>query len=697
MRKNRIPSTGISSSDASEGESFIIPLWLIAIVVISWSIWTWHLIGGLERAQFQLRTLVSLPGFISAGNPMVNLLEWAGGLLSLMGLVLSALLIGTRILLCVKPAEVNQLEEAVLAIGLGLGAISLFGLVMGLCGLFSPLALGAGLLVLSVPGALMIYRRISSAGLSTPRLPGLAWIEVGGCILAACFILVNLLGALGPQIGYDTLTYHFALPKLYLLKARIVATPHTLYAGLPFNTEILFGLGMALKGEILAKLIPWVISMGLLACIAMWMRRFGSLRAGIIAGILLLSSVAVSFQVWDSYVELMWAFFGFLSIFSVCMFIERNDSHWLTLAGVFAGLTLGVKYNAYSIIAPLVGMLVVYARNGRERILNPLIASGLALLVLAPWLIKNIAHYHNPIFPFFHDFFTGSDSPDWRALLADSKSRSLRHVLASANGVLETLSSYWSRKSSPSDDIGIALFGLTPFLFLARRRSHSQKLFWGFVFSWLAWALTSSMPRFLISGIPLLAILLATAASDERLPSRFRDFLLSIVLLLGTGAFAEVSAYWMERGSWPVLTGRRSASDYLSHVQPAYPGPYYPAAEFINSQLPPSAKVLLLFEQRGYFLERDFVATSILVRNPIVDLARQASSGRDLAASLKRLGFTHLLINHSELARLQAIPSVAEIREAPFMGSLGTISRKVFEYRRADGDDRAWVSVYELP
>ncbi|MBI5883211.1 MAG: hypothetical protein HZB91_08910, partial [Elusimicrobia bacterium] len=56
--------------------------------------------------------------------------------------------------------------------------------------------------------------------------------------------VLNLLCALAPEIYYDSLNYHLALPNLYLLKGRIVATPHQIFSGLPFGGQMLYGLAL---------------------------------------------------------------------------------------------------------------------------------------------------------------------------------------------------------------------------------------------------------------------------------------------------------------------------------------------------------------------------------------------------------------------------------------------------------------------
>src|SRR5690606_4518199 len=74
---------------------------------------------------------------------------------------------------------------------------------------------------------------------------------------------------------------------------------------------------------------------------------------------------------------------------------------WLALAGVFAGLGLGVKYTAGLTIVAL-GVFIVM-RQPRQFLRNGLIFGGAALLVFAPWLLKELLLYQNPIYPYLFD------------------------------------------------------------------------------------------------------------------------------------------------------------------------------------------------------------------------------------------------------------------------------------------------------
>lgn len=83
-------------------------------------------------------------------------------------------------------------------------------------------------------------------------------------------VLVNLIGALGPELSFDALWYHLTLAKLYVTEHRVFHIPGGLlyYSSMPRLTEMLYTVALIFKNEILAKLIHWFF--GILSAIALF-------------------------------------------------------------------------------------------------------------------------------------------------------------------------------------------------------------------------------------------------------------------------------------------------------------------------------------------------------------------------------------------------------------------------------------------
>jgi hypothetical protein len=100
-------------------------------------------------------------------------------------------------------------------------------------------------------------------------------------------------------------------------------------------------------------------------------------------------------------------------------------------------------------------------------------------------------------------------------------------------------------------------------------------------------------------------------------------------------------------GSLPVLTGLQTRREYLSKKLD-----YYPCARFAAEHLGRNDRILLVGEQRGYYVEQPHVATSVMAPNRFVLAANEAAGADDLARRLRSEGFAHMLYVPSEARRL---------------------------------------------
>lgn len=147
----------------------------------------------------------------------------------------------------VSPPPANR--DAPLRLILGLVVIlPLAALGLGLAGLLRPGLLVTATLATAVPGGCLIWR-------SRPR--AVPPFNTATVVLAGLLLLPSLLRALAPQIEYDALRYHFALPHGYLLSGTIVPGEPRPLCHLPLGAEMLLGLGMAGGGDGGALLLNW--------------------------------------------------------------------------------------------------------------------------------------------------------------------------------------------------------------------------------------------------------------------------------------------------------------------------------------------------------------------------------------------------------------------------------------------------------
>ncbi|MBI3299981.1 MAG: phospholipid carrier-dependent glycosyltransferase [Elusimicrobia bacterium] len=476
-----------------------------------------------------------------------------------------------------------------------------------------------------------------------------------------------------PPHHYDSLVYHLPLAQNYAWGGALFARPDLVFSNFPQNGEMLFALSLLLGSDILAQLFGW-----LAAFLSLWWlfelgKREAPLVVVLLACLLTLTHTAVMLLTPTAYVEtqvMLWITASVLSFLRWHVNAGESDSPrgWLALSAVFAGLGVGTKY--YAGVTPAVLALYLAARLAgalragdaeavRLRRRELLVFSGLAALAGAPWLIKNAVFVGNPFFPFFYRVF-----PAWgMGWEGDAGGRYFRvlteygHTTGSFfKDMLEF--PYLAASGSPrygggADVLGglgwgplAALFPLAVWAAWGRR---TMGLLAGYCAAhWLLWFSTGVVLRFLVPLVPILSLLAANGVWHgwQRLGERGRWALAGgggLLVWTNVALFLYINVLF---GSFEVLLGAKSRREFLEAKFDYY------ACAAAGRDLDPAARVLVVGEQRGYYLDRPHEVTTPMAPNRFVRLAEAAADPEGLAAALKGAGFTHLLSVPREGKRL---------------------------------------------
>ena len=621
----------------------------------------------------------------------------------------------------------TKIERLLLSAGFGAGTASLALFGMGLAGFWQPGLLRAcfyGGGAICAGAAVSRARRPRPENSSDAALPATPdrphfWM-IAAAVLMSCAVLMNLLATAGPEISYDALVYHLALPKLYLLNGRIVPTPQNLYSGMPQGMEMLYGVALALGNEHLAALIHcsfgWAATLGLWA----WLRRYGSKEAGMLGALIFSLCPVVLYSGGRCGVDLGGAFYSVLALTTISSALQAQDDRqslaWAAAMGIVLGFFLGVKYT----VLPLSGaFLLVHfwlRRRAGGNLRETLLAAGAAAVLFAPWLLKNVHFYGNPVYPFLRNMFGAASPVDWKAFLSDARSRDLARTLGTAAGWKELLLCGWQISIGAGiidDRIGAVCLILIPAAFFLRwgisRQDSSVPPAWTAaamlaLIGYFSWCATSSLVRFIIPVLPLI-ICVSVLAAEKRTASAswLRHVVWFAALWMCLIDFEAVFRGGEKEilGTWNVLRGRQSQADYLENARVSYGVPYYAAMEYVNRNLPPDAKVLFLGEPRAYYCERNFLAATVFDGNPFWALAREAKDADALRAGLKSLGITHIFLNAFQMywySNFERVMPGDAIGRPVFAEFWARYLRKVYE--KKDNDERGqlkdWLAVYEL-
>ena len=565
-----------------------------------------------------------------------------------------------RLIRC-RPARLS--ERVIFGAGLGLGAVSIITLLLGLCGLMSWGVLVAALLAFSAIG----LRDFPSAAREFANwarerrvfsVSGLIWT------LILLFFLMNMTRTFEPPSEYDALEYHFGAPATWRRAGRITFLERNVYSNMPLNAEMFSLLGMGLEGDplrgaTLGRIIGVVMGLLGAAALAAALWRIHSRLAGDAAAIIYYSWPGVTLYAGTGHIEVAQQLYGILALWAVGLSLldEERRRRWGVVAGVMAGLALGVKYpSAVFVLVPVVLTLLAtrwaMRRSFRAGLMTAATAFVTAILIASPWLIRNVVNTGNPVYPLLYNVFGGSN---WSAL-QDARWRKAHSPGAlGPAGCSREVAEYLS---APEDHTESALlFAFLPLLLLSTRRDLKLVLaLLGYAaFCLIAWiAFTHRADRFLAPAVPALAALggVGVAVVVSR-PGR--TVALVALIAIALAGPASCRRYLLFARSLPPGCGLETPTDFFERTAPAFRQSYFKAMEFLNDakNVPHDAKVLFFPDARVFWLRRDVIANTPFDRSVMEEAVAQAKGDPGKVADfLRGMGITHALVNNAEVYRL---------------------------------------------
>jgi len=283
--------------------------------------------------------------------------------------------------------------------------------------------------------------------------------------------------------GTDDLSAYFNGPNIFINQHQYQVLEQHIRANWSQNTEMIYTGIMSLLGSPFAVHFQFFSFILLLVGVYCFMKNFWG-RSYALAGLLIVLTIP-----WNKYyfnkfkVEFFLSFYCLLLVYSAFLYIYKQkpySHYYLYLFGVFAGLALGIKYNAFFLILPL-GLLIIFAKiknnTPKAQVLKNLVGAGLlGLIFFSPWLIKNQIYFSNPTHPWQTVFGTSDYSsfevlktkPKWKKIRGNELNE-IRHSInekskVSISGMVQTL---WSQSVGNKIDTGLWVnFGFIPILIL---------------------------------------------------------------------------------------------------------------------------------------------------------------------------------------------------------------------------------------
>jgi hypothetical protein len=487
-----------------------------------------------------------------------------------------------------------------------------------------------------------------------PRLPDdLAQLRVRPAAAIVVVVITVVVGALWmqvlrPIVAWDADVYHLTLPRLYLENGGFYRVPFNVYSNWPLATQMLYALALAVGDQIVAKSLHFGAGLATAALVGALVARESSRHWGLMATAMLFLHPVFLWEIRVAYVDLASAFLLLAAFTFVHRALEsrQQETGWLVLAGIAAGLLAGTKINGVFGAAALAAVWLgssLLDRRAPADLVRPLTALLLPVALLGlPWLVRSYVMTGNPVYPLLWPLFGG---PEWSEALATAHgawTRSMgmgreavdyllllpRVLLAGGPGYQSfdgRLHPLWAL--------------LLPLAAVAGRKEPLVRRSLACAGVWfVAWAGTSQQMRFLLPALPLTAV--AVGVGMQRGVQRLGSARRTVEPLLAVGLSALIVAsslvYLQQAPSLARAFWSRGSELKAFATDEVY--------GFVSSELPEDSRLLFVNVNRGFFCDRDFVADSFFEASQLAEWLTAMGDKEGVRRGLRDAGITHVLV-----------------------------------------------------
>jgi hypothetical protein len=403
--------------------------------------------------------------------------------------------------------------------------------------------------------------------------------------------VVSLLGfavCLTPQVNFDALHYHLAMPLIFLDESAFVERPDIIQSYFPLGLEMVYAPVFRLGGETTANLLHWAFAP--MSAALLWSagdRFFGRPSGAIAAALFALMPLVI----WESTAassDLALVFFLIAGAYAIALYAGAPAGGLALAAGLLTGLALSFKLVAALYVVPLalVFVLALWRTHGAASLLSTtrfaLFGLG-GLIGGAPWLLLRLVQTGNPVFPLYNDIFRSDKWPP-------RNERFDLDQFGIGTSPSDFVSFWWEAtidpvrfgQATPAWLIGLPLLLSLAALLLLPRLHRLPKgallLLVAAAACLLAWFLLSQYHRYGLPAFALLtlpaafAIIEAFRALTASAATRQLVMTLLIAVWFGAGTTVGFAAFSLVPGHFPtdVLLGRETADEYRERAIPNY-------------------------------------------------------------------------------------------------------------------------------
>ena len=497
------------------------------------------------------------------------------------------------------------------------------------------------------------------------------FIKVSLLLIVFLFIFVEFVLALTPPIARDALIHHLAIPKLWIMHGGFYDTPWAVYSYYPMNLDLLYLIPLYFGNDIIPNFIHLSFGIGTAVIIYYYLRRRLNHIAGLLGGLIFISTPIIIKLSTVAYVDLGLVFFITASGLAFMRWRESEYKQykWLLISSVAMGLALGTKYNALvAWVFLTLAFVFICSRDIGDQwkaVKYGLIFFVISLVVFSPWLIKNVILTGNPLYPLFNGIFNSNAGNGGGAnSVASGYSHlgmfKIREMLYGESLweilLIPVRIFFQGQDNSPRYFDGVLnpiLIIFVPFAFI-KKDMKLEKLFFlcfSVFFILITFFLDQIRIRYILPVIPFLVILTVMGLVNifEWLTAReslsrklYLSGLVIILISLLTMNIIYIKKYYLKIDPTNYLIKKESREDFIIRHDASHP-----AMMYINKNTPGDSRIrLILLAGRGYYLNRIYEEDSSKGINIIHGLVTASSNDKTFQNYLNALGCTHMLIRY---------------------------------------------------
>ena len=557
-------------------------------------------------------------------------------------LILLSAALGKKIFKTFKYQFATLPEELIFSVGIGLGILAYFTLVIGYLGLLYSWVSYTVLILLVI----FLHREIKDIILNVKqfrkKLRASKWDTFSSALLVilAVHMLLTFIGALAPPTDWDAGVHHLAVAKLYAQNHKMLRIPYIMHSNYPELLQMLYTQGLLLWSDILANIIHWFMSVLLAAAIYSLARKHFSSRVALLSATIVYAMPVMSDLARGAKIDLGVTFYAFLAVYAFLNWTDSRENKKLWLSALMCGFAMATKHTGI-IAFGLLGLGLILETAFRERsnisalLRRVVLFSLISLAGVAPMYIRSFVYTGNPVYPLFGNIFkTSSDLPSNAPSIASS----------GGTRFLDYLSFPWNVTMYPNNfggwflSVGPVYLAFIPFLLFLPKMDRKIKYLLIYSVGGLTLLFFHDLQviRYLLPFFAPLSILVAYSIDRitimEVLFHKVASSVLIMIFVLNLGLLVGMIHFRI-----PVVLGIESKDRYLARRINTYS-----TIEYANRHLRNSDRLLIL-DPRGYYCDCKYIL-GLPEYQLLVDYLCFENIGQ-MSDRLKELGISHILVN----------------------------------------------------